>query len=409
MVSFNRVDIGPDGGECVFKFLYSNGSGSGNSRTYFIKVNDILVSDMKFDPTESWSDWKYTEFVTSNSDCVANKDGKTFNKISIELAKEGRGYIYLGGMDFKVTAREEVDHGDQHSNHEEEEAEDTVTEVTMGTLEKVGNNGKPEDVFPLAACHGDCDKDEDCQSGLVCMQREGGEVVPGCNGEDKSSTDYCYNKAMYEHEDGHSHTDDIEDDHSHTIEDHSDHNHSETGEDNLIVNGDFEDGLEKWYMNSGEFKLDETNVYSGSHSVLCTDRKAHWNGIEQVIDVEKVQKDATYRVSCYAKIKEGAAKDKIKLTFRVETYDDDGEKTFYLGPELEDIVQDDINDSDWSYYEGQVALNVTGTITGVQFYAEGPAEGVEYWVDEISAVKVEQVYSVELSCQGLKCIVQGIY
>ena len=284
MVAFNKVDTGPDGGECVFKFLYSNGSG--NSRTYFIKVNDILVSDMTFDPTGSWSDWKYTEviIIISNSDCVANEDGKIFNKISIELAKEGRGFIYLGGMDFKVTSHEEVDQAD---------------------------------------------------------------------------------------------------------EDHSDHSHSEAGEDNLIVNGDFEDGLDKWYMNSGEFVLDETNVYSGSHSVLCMDRKAHWNGIEQVIDVEKVQKDATYRVSCYAKIKEGAAKDKIKLTFRVQTNDDDGEKTFYLGPELEDIVQDDINDSDWSYYEGQVALNVTGTITGVQFYAEGPAEGVEYWVDEISAVKVE--------------------
>ena len=284
MVSFNKVDTGPNGGECVFRFLYSNGSG--NDRTYYIKVNDILVSDMKFDPTESWSDWKYTEIITSNSDCVANENGKTFNKISIELAKEGRGYIYLGGMDFKVVAHEEVDQAD---------------------------------------------------------------------------------------------------------EDHSDHSHNEAeGKDNLIVNGDFEAGLDNWYMNSGEFVLDETNVYSGSHSVLCMDRKAHWNGIEQVIDVEKVQKDATYRVSCYAKIKEGAAKDKIKLTFRVQTYnEDDGEKTFYLGPELEDIVQDDINDSDWSYYEGQVALNVTGTISGVQFYAEGPAEGVSYWVDEISAIKVE--------------------
>ena len=131
VVSFNKVDTGPDGEECVFRFLYSNGSG--NSRTYFIKVNDILVSDMTFDPTESWSDWKYTQVITSNSDCVANEDGKTFNKISIELAKEGRGYIYLGGMDFKVTAREEVDHGSDH--HEQEESEETETEVTVGTLE----------------------------------------------------------------------------------------------------------------------------------------------------------------------------------------------------------------------------------------------------------------------------------
>jgi hypothetical protein len=45
---------------------------------------------------------------------------------------------------------------------------------------------------PLQRCEGDCDSDSDCASGLKCLQRNGGEKVPGCNGNDNSRTDYCY-------------------------------------------------------------------------------------------------------------------------------------------------------------------------------------------------------------------------
>eukprot|EP00562_Extubocellulus_spinifer_P020711 CAMPEP_0178614226 /NCGR_PEP_ID=MMETSP0698-20121128/2053_1 /TAXON_ID=265572 /ORGANISM="Extubocellulus spinifer, Strain CCMP396" /LENGTH=1059 /DNA_ID=CAMNT_0020252951 /DNA_START=319 /DNA_END=3499 /DNA_ORIENTATION=- len=52
----------------------------------------------------------------------------------------------------------------------------------------------------LARCEGDCDEDADCGPGLVCHQRKGREVVPGCanwgkDGERKigspDATDYC--------------------------------------------------------------------------------------------------------------------------------------------------------------------------------------------------------------------------
>eukprot|EP00980_Cylindrotheca_fusiformis_P000752 scaffold175_cov153-Cylindrotheca_fusiformis.AAC.4 len=47
--------------------------------------------------------------------------------------------------------------------------------------------------FPLGRCEGDCDDDDDCESGLVCFQRDEKESVPGCSGgsKDKSRTDYC--------------------------------------------------------------------------------------------------------------------------------------------------------------------------------------------------------------------------
>ena len=55
----------------------------------------------------------------------------------------------------------------------------------------MGNNGSPASAFPLARCQGDCDNDDECGEGLICMQRSGDEPVPGCVGSPGTGTDYC--------------------------------------------------------------------------------------------------------------------------------------------------------------------------------------------------------------------------
>jgi Bacterial Ig domain len=45
--------------------------------------------------------------------------------------------------------------------------------------------------FPLQECQGDCDNDDECAGDLICFQREGTEVVPGCIGVALEETDYC--------------------------------------------------------------------------------------------------------------------------------------------------------------------------------------------------------------------------
>ena len=47
---------------------------------------------------------------------------------------------------------------------------------------------------PYEACQGDCDSDDDCNSGLKCFQRDRYEQVPGCaagGDHDVSGYDYC--------------------------------------------------------------------------------------------------------------------------------------------------------------------------------------------------------------------------
>lgn len=57
-----------------------------------------------------------------------------------------------------------------------------------------GNNGVPEEAFPLKACEGDCDQDSDCADGLTCMQRSTDEHVWGCVGEHygNAGKDFCF-------------------------------------------------------------------------------------------------------------------------------------------------------------------------------------------------------------------------
>ena len=57
-------------------------------------------------------------------------------------------------------------------------------------LKSYGSN-PPAHLFPLGECEGDCDSDNDCDTGLKCFQRNSFDPVPGCSGNDSSRTDYC--------------------------------------------------------------------------------------------------------------------------------------------------------------------------------------------------------------------------
>ena len=46
--------------------------------------------------------------------------------------------------------------------------------------------------FPLQACEGHCEDNNDCDWGLNCMQRFGTEDVPGCGGEGNPSMFISY-------------------------------------------------------------------------------------------------------------------------------------------------------------------------------------------------------------------------
>jgi hypothetical protein len=73
--------------------------------------------------------------------------------------------------------------------------------ITIQTLSRIGNDGKPQSVFPLQKCQGDCDTDADCAPLLKCYRRLAGDditKIPGCTTTNvaeltNDASDYCYN------------------------------------------------------------------------------------------------------------------------------------------------------------------------------------------------------------------------
>lgn len=136
-----------------------------------------------------------------------------------------------------------------------------------------------------------------------------------------------------------------------------------------------------WYAYGGTVEIDTTVSHSGTQSVLCKDRTASWMGVEQeMTSGERVVANAKYRVSCWVKLKNSVS-DSFKITMRVE---DD------VGLDWRGITRS-VTD-EWTLVEGFLTVqNVVGALNGVYMYLNGPAVGIEYWVDDITVEFVESL------------------
>jgi hypothetical protein len=66
-----------------------------------------------------------------------------------------------------------------------------ISTESLKELVVVGNDGLPIEGFPLSACQGDCDSDDQCIGDLQCRERDNFELVPGCIGPGEKGKDYC--------------------------------------------------------------------------------------------------------------------------------------------------------------------------------------------------------------------------
>lgn len=68
------------------------------------------------------------------------------------------------------------------------------SDIPDNTLIAIGDENEPAFLYPLEKCRGDCDRDIDCKSGLMCTKRAAGDMdpIPGCFGVlATDTTDYC--------------------------------------------------------------------------------------------------------------------------------------------------------------------------------------------------------------------------
>jgi O-glycosyl hydrolase len=108
----------------------------------------------------------------------------------------------------------------------------------------------------------------------------------------------------------------------------------------------------------------------GTYCGRATGRTATWQGIQQNV-LNKMVEGSTYTMSGWVRISSGNATVKMS----VEMHDDDG--THYYNP-----ATGTAHSGSWVQISGSYTLTVNGTLSALYVYFEGPASGVDIYVDD---------------------------
>jgi hypothetical protein len=143
---------------------------------------------------------------------------------------------------------------------------------------------------------------------------------------------------------------------------------------NVLTNPSFESGTYGWSARGGCSISSVTSPvpHAGSYCARAYGRTATWHGIQQEIK-EKLVIGATYTVSAWLRTSTSAGSD-VNITF--QQTDNAGTNYFVVG-------SGKASNSDWVQVSGSFTLNVTGTLTGLLVYVEGPDSGIDIYVDDV--------------------------
>jgi len=145
---------------------------------------------------------------------------------------------------------------------------------------------------------------------------------------------------------------------------------------NVLANPGFESGTTGWSGYGCTFTSTTALYRSGVQSGYATGRTATWNGIVQSL-TGKMEAGKTYNVSGWIRL-EGAASNPVSVTIKKV----DGSGTNYTH------VRDSTGyDDRWTQLYGQYTLNVSGTLASLDIYFEGPAVGVNYYLDDVNVAE----------------------
>jgi len=143
---------------------------------------------------------------------------------------------------------------------------------------------------------------------------------------------------------------------------------------NILINPGFESSTTgNWTARSCTFSRVTSPVHSGSRSGRATGRTETWQGIQQNV-LGKMAVDQTYQVSGWVRTSTTANSD-VHLTFQKT----DGSGTTYGW-----AASGTANSNGWTYISGSYALTVNGTLTGLLVYVEGPASGIDIYLDDVN-------------------------
>jgi arabinoxylan arabinofuranohydrolase len=144
---------------------------------------------------------------------------------------------------------------------------------------------------------------------------------------------------------------------------------------NLITNPGMEPGnTNGWAVNgAGSIAVSTAQKYSGTYSLLSTGRTATWNGPLSNI-TSQVQNGKTYACSGWVRL-DNTTSGNVIMTIKKT----DGSGTTYTN-----VATGTGSNSSWVQLSGNYTLSVSGTLTELSIYFEGPNSGVNYYLDDVT-------------------------
>ena len=144
-------------------------------------------------------------------------------------------------------------------------------------------------------------------------------------------------------------------------------------DNNVLTNPGFERGKDGWFDRTCAIAWVSSPVHSGTGAGKAYQRLMNWQGIKQSV-FGKLVPGKPYKISGWVRL-ENVKRDTIAIS--VEQQDDGG--TNYHG-----VTRSAVTDTAWIFLSGEFTLKVIGTLSVLDVYFEGPAPGVNFYVDDVS-------------------------
>ncbi|CAN8241200.1 unnamed protein product [Cochlearia groenlandica] len=158
-------------------------------------------------------------------------------------------------------------------------------------------------------------------------------------------------------------------------------------DENIVVNPNFEDGLNNWSSRSCKIMLHDSMAdgkiipQSGKSFAAATDRTQSWNGIQQEI-TGKVQRKSVYEATANVRIYgDNVTNANIQVTLWVQN---PNQRDQYIG-----IANVQAADKEWIQCKGKFLLN--GSASRVVIYIEGPPPGTDILIDSLTVKYAEKI------------------
>ncbi|GAB4852433.1 Glycoside hydrolase, 10 [Ancistrocladus abbreviatus] len=159
-----------------------------------------------------------------------------------------------------------------------------------------------------------------------------------------------------------------------------------SGDDNIILNPTFDDGLNNWSGRCCKVLLNNSMAdrkiipQSGKVFAIATERMQTWNGIQQEI-TGKVHKKLAYEVIAVVRIYGNVTSAVVQATLWVKMPD---KRERYIG-----ISNVQATNKDWAQLQGKFLLN--SSPSSAIIYLEGPPPGTDILLDSLVVKHAEKL------------------